>query len=73
MRNELIEIQEIDRYLSGRMSEDEVKVFEDKLANDAKLQNSLNIQRNVMEVAENMSLRNTIQNSYKRFQNNSNY
>ncbi len=67
MRKELELIQQIEDYLSDRLSAEEKAAFESRLANDAQLQQEVRLQQEVMQAVARTSLKQQIQQAGKQF------
>lgn len=67
MRNELENIEIIEKYLKNELSAEEKKVFEEQLKTDAKLQKEVEVQRDVIKGIERIGAKQSIQKSYKKY------
>jgi TonB family protein len=67
MRNELTEIEQIERYLLNDMSPEEKQSFEAELNSNAVLAGHLAFQQNMMEGLERIGLKVDAQNGFRRY------
>lgn len=67
MRNELENIELIENYLMGHLSNDAQSIFESKLASDSKLKKEVDFQRDLMEGMERLGLKSDTQTAYLKF------
>ena len=67
MRNELENIEIIEKYLRGELSASDKKAFEDKLKTDVNLQKEVELQREVVEGIKRMGVKQSIQKAYKKY------
>lgn len=69
MRNELEQIEIIEKYLRGELSEEDKKAFEEKLKTDVKLQKEVAIQRDIITGIERLGTKQAIQKAQRRYDN----
>ena len=67
MRNELENIELIEKYLRDELSADERASFEEQLKTDANLQKEVELQKDVVKGIERLAMKQTIQKSYKSY------
>ena len=69
MRNELENIELIEKYLRDELSAADKKSFEDQLRTDANLQKEVELQKNVIKGIERFGVKKSIQTASRRYQN----
>lgn len=67
MRKELIEIEAIENYLTGKMNPKEKANFDDKINNDPSLKSKVEAQEQVMNAIEKMALKKSVKESYQSY------
>lgn len=67
MRNELENIELIEKYLRNELSATDKKAFEDQLKTDANLQKEVEIQKEVIKGVERIGVKQSIQKAYKKY------
>jgi TonB family protein len=67
MRKELMEIEKIEQYLLGKMNGEEAKAFEQVMASDHNLAESVAVQKEMMEGLERVGLKTDAQTGYRRY------
>jgi hypothetical protein len=67
MRNELENIEIIEKYLRGELTIEERASFEEQLKTDVKLQKEVELQKDVVKGVERLGVKQTIQKSYKSY------
>jgi hypothetical protein len=67
MRNELNNIEHIEKYLRDELSPADKKAFEDKLKTDSNLQKEVELQKDVIRGIERVGAKQSIQKSYKKY------
>ena len=67
MRNELNNIEHIEKYLRDELSAEDKKAFEDKLKTDVNLQKEVELQKDVIRGIERVGAKQSIQKSYKKY------
>lgn len=69
MRDELKNIERIERYLEGNMTGEEKEAFETEMANDPDLKNNVDIQKQLQDGIKRQALKAEIQKAHERFVN----
>lgn len=67
MRNELENIELIEKYLRGELSEADKKAFEEQLKTDTNLQKEVELQKEVINGIERIGVKQSIQKAYKKY------
>lgn len=67
MRNELNNIEKIERYLRNAMSVDERATFEKELSTNKDLQNEVKLQQDVLKTLNNIALKAKAKKAYKKY------
>lgn len=67
MRDELQNIERIERYLEGKMTGEEKEAFETEMANDPDLKNDVDIQKQLQDGIKRQALKAEIQKAHERF------
>lgn len=67
MRKELMEIEKIEQYLLGKMNGEEAKAFEQVMASDHNLAESVAVQKEMVEGLERVGLKTDAQTGYRRY------
>lgn len=67
MRNELENIEIIEKYLRDELSEKDKKAFEEKLKTDTQLQKEVELQKEVIKGIERIGTKQSIQKAYKKY------
>lgn len=67
MRNELEQISTIEKYLNNELSAEDRLAFETNMSSDVQLQESVALQREIMQGITNLSLKQKIQRAQKKY------
>ena len=67
MRNELENIEIIEKYLRGELTIEERASFEEQLKTDVKLQKEVELQKEIVKGIERLAVKQAIQQSYKSY------
>ena len=67
MRNELNNIEKIERYIRNEMSGDEKTAFEKELSANSKLQEELKLQQDVLKGLDNLSLKIKVRKAHRNY------